>query len=501
MIPWRRATRIAASSCFAGDAASADDSAASGSFPVEEVVATLQRDGYAAFRGQQAQLFSVADELAPRQCLLLASACQLILLQRRSRLKVLSATLAAPGELSDSALHALRSCRDTEREAVLGVAGGMSKALRYAVSEELRVELGSVVEPLVGQLFTGGDRQETTARFLAVLDTLLSTVGRLISGHELPESLEMSNKPALIRDLDQVQALVAARLFATDVAFAVGLHSDYDTADWEYYADEYRGSCRLLVHMNWTYAVARASAVHSGAVSQLMDAVKKQLNPSIDDDDFTSYAAVDLEGIADRLGCGIVYKAKVDEILTFSSLLTGDAPSPDVIACQVAFTHEKTTHAFLKAANLLGPATQIQYCLAVKFSDQPPEQEAFWAALYVFRRVADPRTMTPTNEVDSRAAPGAKGHKKPFEVSGEKVYDRQVQTMSAADILRVFDMHLVYTHRAVESNIHDRVQFNLDILYPDGSSRQFTVPLGRYFVQLLKDWKGYWCRRSKKTAK
>ncbi|XP_055355210.1 uncharacterized protein LOC129600684 isoform X2 [Paramacrobiotus metropolitanus] len=483
----------------ADDSAGADASAASGSFPVEEVVAALQRDGYAAVRVQLAYLFSVADELDPRQCLRLASACQLILLQRRSRLKVLSATLTAPGELSDSALHALRKCRDTEREAVVDVAYGMSKALWYAVSEELRVECSSVVTPLVGELLNGSYREETTGRFLTVLDTLLSSVGRLISGQELPETLEMANKPPLIRDLDQVEAFVNAQLFETDVEFAVGMHSDYDAADWEYFANEYRGACRILVHMNWTYAVVHATDVHSVAATELMDAVKKQLNGK--SKDFVAYRGVDLEGIVDRLGCGLVYPRKVEEILKFSKRLTGKFPNPAVIACEVSFTHETITHLFLKAANLLGPTTDFQYCIVVKVNAEPPEKGAFWANLYVFRRVSHPHTKQPTTDEESCRPAHISSHAAEYEVSGEKVTNRQVETMTAAEILRVFDMHLMFQHRADESSINDRVQFNLDILYPDGSSRLFTVLLeDDYFDDVLDEWQEYWKKQAAKKS-
>ncbi|XP_055329752.1 uncharacterized protein LOC129582285 isoform X2 [Paramacrobiotus metropolitanus] len=486
------------------DGARADASAKSGSFPVEEVVATLQRDGYAAVRVQLAQLFSVAGELAPRQRLLLASACQLILLQRRSRLRVLSATLAAPGELSDTALHALRKCRDTEREVVVDVACGLSRALQYAVAEDLRVELNSVVEPLVGQLWTGGNREFTMARFLTVLNTLLTSVGRLISGQELPETVEMANKPDLIRDLDQVEDFVDAQLFETDVEFAVGMHSDYDAADWEYFANEYRGACRILVHMNWTYAVVHATDVHSGAANELMDAVKKQLNGK--SKDFVALGEVDLEGIVDRLGCGIVHLRKVDKILKFSKRLTGKFPNPAVIACEVSFTHETITHLFVEAANLLGPTTDFQYCIVVKVNDEPPEKDAFWANLYVFHRVSHPRTKPPTTDEDScrpahNSLPVGSGHTAEYEVSGEKVTNRQVETMTAAEILRVFDMHLVFHHRADERNINDRVQFDLDILYPDGSSRLFTVLLeDDYFDYVLDEWQEYWKKQAAKKS-
>ncbi|XP_055355196.1 uncharacterized protein LOC129600675 isoform X2 [Paramacrobiotus metropolitanus] len=483
---------------FAED--SAEASAESGSFPVEEVVAALQREGYAAVRVQLARLFSVADELAPRQCLRLASACQLILLQRRSRLKVLSATLTAPGELSDTAQRALQDCVRAERHIVLDVAGRLNNLMGYAVEHELREELQSAVEPLIGQLWTGGNREEMTSRLLTGLDTLLSAVGCLIRGHELPPTLDLLQKPPLIRDLDQLAALVEASVFPPDVQLAVGRHSDYADAEWRYFVDHYDGPCRIAVHMGWVYAVLRATSVHGGAASELMDAVKRGLNAKRQD--FMSQTEVDLKDVVDRLGCGVLHPRKPAAIVEFSGLVTGEfnEKNPDVLVLEIAFTHEQHALLFIEAANLLGPATNFQYCLALKVNDRSPETSPFYAALYVFKRVANPCTKPPTRSTSCRPAheglPVGSGHPAEYEVSGERVTNEKARNMSVADIRRIFDMEMVFRHRADDSNLMDPVEFRLDIQYPDGSWQVFSISLGIFFPYV----RGLWVQYFKKQA-
>ncbi|XP_055352715.1 uncharacterized protein LOC129598712 [Paramacrobiotus metropolitanus] len=79
----------------ASNADTADDN--THSFLVEEVIAALMRGRYEHVRHELARLCDAAVDLSPRQRLHLASACLPVLMERRSRLKVLSATLAAPG--------------------------------------------------------------------------------------------------------------------------------------------------------------------------------------------------------------------------------------------------------------------------------------------------------------------------------------------------------------------------------------------------------------------
>ncbi|XP_055355221.1 uncharacterized protein LOC129600688 isoform X2 [Paramacrobiotus metropolitanus] len=413
-----------------------------------------------------------------------ASVCQLILMDQRSRIQVLSATLTAPGELSPTATDALQRCREEDKRIVVDAADILQRFLRHILPQQLHSELDGILTPLLARLQTRDTSD--VSDFLSTLDATISLAARVLAGlqGEFFETTEISETPALIRDLDALALLTRSGRFDPTVTFAVGRHRDYPASDWQRYPEYYRGKCRVFVHAHWVYAVARlGSGVSGGVTGSLLTAFTR----AMEDD---AYAAIPMLAlvaldVADRLGGGTVYYL-VCELVAYSFTPfrpTNKPPSPKTpIAGRVSYRNESLLQAFIQIADILGPSTQVQYCLSVHVSPRVRDDDPFWATLYLFRRVAFPRA----SHQDSAAAEIERS--RGLEVDCVRLCNDDVQAMSREDLRRVFDIDLVAKHHADGSNYMQPLQLPLELQYPDGSSRQFTVNLSRLFEDVYCYW-------------
>ncbi|XP_055355218.1 uncharacterized protein LOC129600686 isoform X2 [Paramacrobiotus metropolitanus] len=462
---------------------------------MDEFMWTLQSEttttADAAVRDALRQFSQQADELSPRQRVQLASVCQLILLDQRSRIKVLSATLTAPGELSATGRDGLQCCRDEAERVVVDAAGILQRFLTHILPQQLHTELDAILTPLLDRMQTrdfsaGSD-------FLSTLGLSISVATRLLAGlqGEFFETLEISATPALIRELDEVAALIGSGLFDPDVNFVIGQYTDYPASDWEYFTDNYRGTGRVMVHYNWVYAMARmGSVVYGGTVGELWSSLLFALNnPAYNKMLMLCFVPLN---VAARLGGGTVYPLVCD-VLADPLVPVFDEKKPanpqEAIAGRVCYRHESLLQMLIQIVDILGPSTKVQYCIAVDICPRTKDDDAFWATLYLFRRVADPRASH-----RERAAAGTE-RSRGLEADGVRLCNDDVQAMSREDLRRVFDIDLVAKHHVDATNNNNNnnnntqpVQLALQLQYPDGSSRPLTVDLNDFFPRL----KGFW---------
>ncbi|XP_055344008.1 uncharacterized protein LOC129592083 isoform X2 [Paramacrobiotus metropolitanus] len=461
----------------------------SATYPVEVVVAALKRGEYEAVREEVERLSNAAAELSMRQRVQLSSACLLALMVCRSRLKVFYGTLAAPGDMSDASLSALEQLRDAEVCNVRGLVKNLDSILQSVVAGS-RVPLDDVLKPLLFCLWS----PLSVFQFVGVLDVAILSIGHLISGYdgELTESVDMIKLPVLVRDLEQVAALIEANELGGDVQFAVGKYGDYSEADWHFFDADYQGPVRITVHMGWVYAVVHSSDVHGIAIGELIGAVMEQLKRR----DFIQVHETNRK-YEDRLGCGIIHTKKNEQFVIFAPEL---GSTDIVVAFEVAFANETLIVQFIQASNFLGPETSVQYVIDIDISYDGRSKNPFWATLYVFRRMPSPRAKKRHNPADGKCdnalkgEPVGSGHDKFHLLDGKPVYNKEVMKMTRDDIRRVFDIDLVMKHHVDDSNLTEPVEVHLEIVYPDGYVRPFTVLLDRLFPRVKIFWEKHFAQ-------
>ncbi|XP_055355219.1 uncharacterized protein LOC129600687 [Paramacrobiotus metropolitanus] len=420
-------------------------------------------------------------ELSRRDLMQAATVCLLILFDYRCRVKVLWASGTAPGDLAPGALEALQNRRYDDTDLALDLARYLAYILSDMFPPPLRREVKHLLMPLVGRMYWPVPEgqsvtvQSQVINFLSMADLMMLAAVYLLAGFVTDiESVEVSPLPGLIHELNAVAALTSTNRFPSHVYFALGRHSDYPASDWAYYTAKYRGSCRLMVHCHWVYAVARlGSPVHSGAAAALSGALA-----CVDGAVPLLSGALD---VADRLGDGTVYPLRSELHLRFLSAMA----TP--VVCRVSYRHESLLQQLMQASDILGPTTSVQYCIAVNVSPRDGDDEPFWATLYLFRRVASPRATPPEETARTSTVAGTE-RSRGLEVDGVPLCSADVAAMSREDLRRVFDMDLVVQHHADASNYTQPLQLPLELQYPDGSSRPFAVDLDNFFQLLQRDW-------------
>ncbi|XP_055337029.1 uncharacterized protein LOC129587346 [Paramacrobiotus metropolitanus] len=464
---------------------------------------------------------------SPAQRSDLLRACLAFLHRKRIGCSILTATLLAPGDLTMAARWAVETARRREERGIAVVGqlvldlldpqdGTMTSAAgwRWRAQAAIRAGLDELqprprdaplklddIDQAAVQLRATDTSHAQRAAGMAFVDALAGYAA--LNGVHWDWGAE--------RKLQQYLGVAESLLCDKDMGLAAGTVLVLGRRDEfgrvvTYSADDFRHPGRLFVHQDWVYFSCSSSRVADDAAFNL--GVHLQRNPHLTGQLQGPYPVT--RNVRDRHGSGVYYALTAMEAFTFAATPAwGIRCHDEVIIIEAAF-QDSLAPLLLLASDWLGPATNAQYCFAVKIM---PDRQQFSASLFVFQKTAKNkltpdwkqfnwresflgfspplRSSAPFTDVSADCAHCIAG----YNVAGYHLTDDTAHRLLSRkeELLRVLDMQLLQRFDMDDTNADTlSIAFDIELKYPDGPVQAHRVDLGRFGRRLRNHWLFHW---------